>query len=708
MEFERLFRPVAGKMPTFRLRASTRYNFPYSRQRESIMDAGVDIGGTFTDFVLADETGLRIFKRLSTPHNPAEAMVEGLLNTPDIEASTLRRIIHGSTVATNAILERKGARCGLITTAGFRDLLFIGRQNRPELYTLHPQIPAPIIPREYCFEAIERLDHTGAILIPFDSNQFERVIAQIAEAHLEAVAVCLLYSYLNPEHEQAIREMIVSSGVLPADRVALSCDVLPEFREYERASTTALEAYVRPRVSAYLSQLEERLPDEAQLFIMRSDGGAATTSLIRQQAVNMALSGPAAGVIGAFQIAQQAGFSKIITLDIGGTSTDVSLCAGSPTMRAEMTLDGLPCRIRTLDIETVGAGGGSIARVDSGGALRVGPESAGAIPGPAAYGRGGTAVTVSDAQAVLGRLHPEHFLGGKMRLHVDLAEQAVAALAAPLGLSTQATALGVIALANSNIERAIRKISIARGHDPRDFTLVAFGGMGPLHACEIAGRLGIRTILIPHFPGVMCALGLLLSDMRIETSQTLLKLLDNTLPAKLSGAASKMAEMVSEQLIQQMTEQGTITIRASVDARYAGQAHEINIPLLAGDDAAALEARFHEAHRRSFGHDFPKRVIEVVTMRVEGTAHRAKGDLPMPSLTQVTRDTHAISQQRLTFEDGQTAGTVVFRDALAAGDSIPSPALILQADSTTLIPPTWRGQVDDYGNLILRKTDDAD
>lgn len=671
------------------------------------MDAGVDIGGTFTDFVLADANGLRIFKRLSTPHNPAESMLDGLLTNSEVNPNELRRIIHGSTIATNAILERKGARCGLITTAGFRDLLFIGRQNRPVLYALHPQIPAPIIERQYCYEAVERLDATGNVLIPFDKQHFNQVIEQIADAELEAVAICLLYSYLNPNHETLIREMIVASGILAADQVALSCEVLPEFREYERASTTALEAYVRPRVNRYLNQLEERLPEQAQLFIMRSDGGAAATGVMRQQAVNMALSGPAAGVIGAFQLAQQAGFSKIITLDIGGTSTDVSLCAGNPSLRAEMILDGLPCRIRTLDIETVGAGGGSIAYVDSGEALHVGPESAGANPGPAVYGRGGTAVTVSDAQTILGRLHPEHFLGGKMRLDIEAGQQAINRLGEQLSLTAQDTALGVIALANSNIERAIRKISIVRGYDPRDFTLVAFGGMGPLHACEIAERLNMDTVLIPRFPGVMCALGLLLADLRIEASKTMLKLLDTGLPAMLATTVGELTATVTEQLEKQGDGQAGISISASADARYAGQAHEINIPLVADDNVAAIADRFHGAHKRSFGHDFQKRIVEIVTIRVEGIAKAANPDLLKQVMDEKQQDGQAASRQRLIFEDGSTAGTLLFREALADGNDIPSPALILQDDSTTLVPPAWHGHVDGYGNLILRKTHDG-
>ncbi|MBZ0310656.1 MAG: hydantoinase/oxoprolinase family protein, partial [Anaerolineae bacterium] len=481
---------------------------------------GVDIGGTFTDLVVSDAGKLQIHKLLSTPHNPAEAMLAGLTA---VGVTGQARISHGSTVATNAILERKGARTALITTQGFRDVLEIGRQNRPVLYALYPQIPPPLIPRAWRYEVPERLDYTGQVLTPLDIKTLDKVLDQIAEQQIESVAVCFLYSFHNPTHEQQVRQRIVERGILQEWQVSLSCEVLPEFREYERTSTVTLDAYVRPVMSRYLQHLEDKLPAQSSLLVMKSDGGVISARTARQQAAQTTLSGPAAGVIGAFHVAKLAGYDHIITLDMGGTSTDVALCPGAPSRRAETEIDGLPLRIRLLDIETVGTGGGSIARLDMGGALRVGPESAGASPGPVIYGRGGQQLTVSDANAVLGRLDANHFLGGQMRLELSIADSMMGTLAKQMKVSRQAAALGIVEIANVTIDRAVRRVSIARGHDPRSFTLMAFGGAGPLHACEVAERLQIPRVLVPRYPGVLCALGLLVADVIRDYSRAVLQ-----------------------------------------------------------------------------------------------------------------------------------------------------------------------------------------
>ena len=487
------------------------------------MQAGVDIGGTFTDLVLSEGGQLRIHKLLSSPDNPARSMLRGLASIAPGGIEALTQVAHGSTVATNAILERKGARAALITSAGFRDLLFIGRQDRPQLYALHPTIPPPLIPRERCYEATERLDFRGEVLTPLDLEALDATLDRIAAAGVDCIAVCLLFSFVNDRHERQIKERILQRGIVAeAWQVALSSQVLPEFREYERASTVALEAYVRPVMSRYVSQLEADLPARTSLRIMKSDGGVMRAGRVRQQAIQTALSGPAAGVMGAFQLAKSAGYDRIITLDMGGTSTDVALIAGQPQPRAESAIDDLPLRVRMLDIETIGAGGGSIARVDAGGALRVGPESAGADPGPAIYGRGGEHATLSDANALLKRLDADHFLGGAMNLDLAAGHEAVAKLARQTGFSAVATAKGIVDIANVNIDRAIRRVSIARGHDPRQFTLVAFGGAGPLHACEAAERLEIPRVLLPPAPGVLCALGLLLADVALDYSQSIM------------------------------------------------------------------------------------------------------------------------------------------------------------------------------------------
>jgi N-methylhydantoinase A len=427
---------------------------------------GVDIGGTFTDLVLSMNGRLHIHKLLSTPQNPAEAMLAGLdaITSNGLAAlnAAAAMIAHGSTVATNAILERKGARTAFLTTQGFRDLLFIGRQDRPVLYALQPQLAPPLVPRGWCYEVPERLDYRGDVLVPLDLTALDLILDEMVAEGIESIAVCFLYSYVNPAHERAARERILARGTWQEWQVALSSDVLPEFREYERASTVVLDAYVRPVMSRYLQRLEDQLPPRTALRVMKSDGGVVSVKRAREGAIQTALSGPAAGVIGAAYVASLAGYDHILTLDIGGTSTDVALCPGGPVRRPESTIDGLPLRIRLIDIETVGAGGGSIARLDAGGALRVGPESAGADPGPVAYGRGGQQVTVSDANAVLGRLDPAYFLGGTMTLDVDAARTALEPLAASMGLSLEAAAQGIIDVANVNIDRALRRVSVAR------------------------------------------------------------------------------------------------------------------------------------------------------------------------------------------------------------------------------------------------------
>ena len=484
---------------------------------------------------------------------------------------------------------------------------------------LKPELPPPLIAREHCYEIPERLDHTGVVLTPLDLDALDAVLDEIAAAGIEAVAVCLLYSFVNPAHEQAIRRRILARGLLDEGQIALSCEVLPEFREYERASTVALEATVRPVISRYLGSLEAALPRPDALRVMKSDGGIISARNARERAILTALSGPAAGVIGAFHVAKLAGFEQIITLDMGGTSTDVALCPGDLVRRAEAEIDGLPLRMRLLDIETVGAGGGSLARIDSGGVLRVGPESAGADPGPACYGRGGSQVTVSDANVVLGRLDGDHFLGGRMALDVSAARQAVADLAAPMNLSLGEAARGVIALANANIERAVRRVSVARGHDPRKFTLVAFGGAGPLHACEVAARLDIPRVLIPRAPGVLCALGLLVADVTRDYSRSLLGV--NTLPQAL---LDDLLSQAREDLTREGIASSEMILMPLIDARYRGQAYELTIPFAEGDTEGDITATFHAAHEQAYGHALMGREVELVNLRVQATGVVAK------------------------------------------------------------------------------------
>jgi len=658
------------------------------------MRAGVDIGGTFTDLVLSDGGQLKIHKLLSSPDRPERSMLAGLETMTPGGLAALRQVAHGSTVATNAILERKGARAALLTTAGFRDLLFIGRQDRPQLYDIHPRIPPPLIPRERCYEIRERLDFQGTILTPLDEDALDRALDQVKADQVDAIAVCLLFSYINPAHEERVKARILERGIVREDwQVALSSEVLPEFREYERASTIALEAYVRPVMSRYVGELEAALGSETSLRIMKSDGGVMRASRVRQGAIHTALSGPAAGVMGAFHLAKMAGFDKIITLDMGGTSTDVALIAGVPEPRPESAIDGLPTRVRMLDIETIGAGGGSLARIDAGGALRVGPESAGANPGPVVYGLGGEQVTLSDANAILGRLDAEHFLGGAMALDLAAGERALTELAQPMGLSAVEAAQGVVDIANVNIDRAIRRVSIARGYDPRDFTLVAFGGAGPLQACEAAARLDIPRVLVPAAPGVLCALGLLIADVAVEYSRSIMRAASDDVLLQLRALESELLAQAQSELRQEGIAQRDMRFTATLDMRYEGQAYELNIPF----DERATEA-FHEGHERAYGHAIRWRAVEIVNLRLAGI-----GAIEKPEFEEEVTIPHEAAPIGEKASPAGDAKQLFERDSLRPGAAFSGEALVFQMDSTTYVPAGWSARVDGYRNLLLER-----
>lgn len=665
------------------------------------MLVGVDIGGTFTDLVLSAEGRLMIHKLPSTPHNPALAMLAGLKAITNDQVHTLDRVAHGSTVATNAILERKGAKTALIMTQGFRDILFIGRQNRPVLYALQPQLPPPLIPRELCFEVPERLDFNGDVLTPLDMRALNAVLDKIASADVESIAVCFLYSYINPLHERAVQGRIVQRGLLDEWQVALSSDVLPQFREYERASTVALEAYVRPVMGRYITQLENELHTQNQnigLRIMKSDGGVISAERVRQQAIQTALSGPAAGVIGAYHIAKLAGYQNIITLDMGGTSTDVAICPGEIVLRPQSDIDGLPLNLRLLDIVTIGAGGGSIARLDAGGALRVGPQSAGAEPGPIVYGRGGTDVTVSDANAILGVLDADHFLGGGMHLDIETARMSAHNLAQQSGMSVEALAQGIIDVANTNIDGAVRKVSVARGYDPRDFTLVAFGGAGGLHACAVADRLEIPRILVPRYPGVLCAFGLLVADVALEYTQSVLETVTDDTVHQLMFLVEDMISNAKEDLIAEGVVRQQRHYFASLDMRYKGQAYELNIPF---DATVDIRQRFHRVHERTYGHCMTNRPVEVVNLRLQAVGAVEHPELKPEQSTNGDASASYLGSKRAA---NGTELALYDREVLAPGTHLLSPALVFQLDSTTYVASGWFASVDAYRNLILEKS----
>ncbi|GAC1475324.1 MAG: hydantoinase/oxoprolinase family protein [Ktedonobacteraceae bacterium] len=657
--------------------------------------AGVDTGGTFTDIVLLQDGKLRVHKVLSTPCDPSRAILGGLTQQGAIEQ--LQVLVHGSTVATNAVLERKGVSTGLITTAGFRDVLEIGRQTRPKLYDLRVQKIPALVPRSERVEVLERLNERGEVLVPLDQDSLRAALETLQQAGVEAIAISLLFSFANPMHEQSVAEAARATGLY----VSASYQILPEFREYERTSTVVLNAYVGPLIDRYLARLEKALPEASTLRIMQSNGGSISSATARREAARTLLSGPAAGVVGAAFVARASGFTRIITLDIGGTSTDVALVDGTMTETTDGKVGGYPSKLPMIDIHTVGAGGGSIAWFDLGGAMRVGPASAGADPGPAAYGQGGTSATVTDAHVVLNRLIPEAFLGGTMQLKRERAESVLDDIAQRLETSREAAALGIIRIANANMEAAIRVISVERGCDPRDFTLVAFGGAGPLHACELAAALRVPRVLIPTTPGVLSALGMLIADTLKDYVRTVM------VPAE-------QAQEVVRPIIAELEEQGRsdlaqegippekISIERYLDMRYVGQSYELTIGF-EGDIARAAND-FHIAHERRFGYSDPNERVQVVNVRV-----KARGLITHPELEsrELVRDSVArpIMTRDITFDDASRPvyqGVPVYeRQDLLPGMAIAGPAVITQYDTTTVVPPMWTIQVDVIGNLII-------
>jgi len=660
---------------------------------------GVDTGGTFTDLVLLQDGNIRIHKVLSTPRDPSQAILQGLAEFG--VAGNLRALVHGSTVATNAILERKGVRTGLITTAGFRDVLEIGRQTRPKLYDLKVQKEPPLVPRSLRMEVVERLNERGEVLIPLDEASLEAAIEQLQAAQVEAVAACLLFSFANPEHERRVAEAARKAGFY----VSVSSEVLPEFREYERTSTVVLNAYVGPLMDRYLKRLEEALPKSASLRIMQSNGGSISSVTARREAARTLLSGPAAGVVGAAFVAEASDFKRAITIDIGGTSTDVALIDGAIAEATEGKIGGYPTRLPMIDIHTVGAGGGSIAWFDVGGALRVGPRSAGADPGPAAYGRGGTEPTVTDANVVLGRLLPEAFLGGAMSLDVEQARKAISSIAERLEVSLEEAALGIIRIVNANMEAAIRVISVARGYDPRHFLLVAFGGAGPLHACELAAALQIPRVLIPTVPGVLSALGMLAADVIKDYVRTVMVLSEDA-QAKVEAVFSELEEQGRSDLAKEGFSPAQVILERFLDLRYVGQSYELVVPF--AQEMAEAIARFHAAHERRFGYNDPRERVHVVNVRL-----KARGVTPRPVLARQEEAQKATATPTIVrpvifaTHSGATPYTtaVYAREELPSGVTFTGPAIVTQYDTTTVLPPDWHAYIDAVGNLIAEHTD---
>jgi N-methylhydantoinase A len=615
----------------------------------------------------------------------------------------LQVLVHGSTVATNAVLERKGVQTGLITTAGFRDVLEIGRQTRPKLYDLRVQNVPPLVPRSRRVEVLERLNERGEVLIPLDEASLHKALADLQEAGVEAIAISLLFSFSNSQHEQTVAEAARSTGLY----VSASCEVLPEFREYERTSTIVLNAYVGPLIDRYLERLERALPEQTVLRIMQSNGGSISSTMARREAARTLLSGPAAGVVGAAFVAQASNISQIIAFDIGGTSTDVALVDGVITETTDGKIGGHPTKLPMIDINTVGAGGGSIAWFDLGGALRVGPTSVGADPGPAAYGRGGTEATVTDAHVVLGRLIPNAFLGGTMRLDTDNALQAVSRIAQRLDTSIEEAALGIIRIANANMEAAIRVISVERGCDPRHFTLVAFGGAGPLHACELASALRIPRVLIPTTPGVLSALGMLIADTLKDYVRTVMVLIEEAQDA-VSSTLTVLEEQGRRDLALEGVSGDRTVIERYLDLRYVGQSYELTIPF--DGDMTQAANNFHAAHERRFGYSDPNERVQVVNVRL-----KARGIATSPMLERQEMVTGKILEPAMMHHvifagvNGPVTHEVPVyeRATLQPGDTFNGPAIVTQYDTTTVVPLEWSARVDVVGNLILDSPEES-
>ena len=678
---------------------------------------GVDVGGTFTDLVLFDEDAntIHLAKVPSTVHNQSVGVIDGIHKLTDQHSLMPQQIgflIHGTTVATNALLERKGVPCALITTQGCRDLLQIGRQDRPSLYDAFVRRPPVIVPRHLRFEVRERMLHTGKVHTPLDEEQTVKVIEQIKASGVTAIAVCLLHSYANPAHEHRTGELL--QAYYPEAIVSLSYEVLSEFKEYERMSTTLVNVYVMPIVKHYLDDLESSVKQmgvESPLHIMQSNGGVMTATSAARFSVHTVLSGPAGGVVGALMIADQVNAKNIISIDMGGTSFDVSLCYGGEIrMTMESEVAGMPLKVPMIDIHTLGAGGGSIAWIDPGGALRVGPQSAGADPGPACYGSGGRLPTVTDANLVLGRLNPNYFIGGEIHLNVEAAWEAIRReIAEPLGLTVEKAAAGIIDVINATMVKGMRYVSVERGHDPREFTVVAFGGAGPLHATALAAELDVPRVISPPIPGATSALGLLIADFRHDYSQTYLRALPDVDLETINRIYSSLEEAALDQMRQEGVAAEEVLFTRHADVRYLGQGYELEVAVPPGRlDAGSLKLvaeRFYESHRRHYGYlKDENEVVQFVNLRLT-----AIGRLPRPRFAPADRSPEAglnpararKGERPVYFEGNFQTVPIYERAALVVGDVIEGPTVVEQLDSTTVLAPGERAIVDGYGNLVI-------
>jgi len=679
-----------------------------------MIEIGIDVGGTFTDLVMLNraEGLLHVTKTASTPEDQSRGILKGLERV-GVDPAQIARFTHGTTVATNTVLERKGARVAMLTTAGFRDLVQIGRTNRTRVYDMKLAKPDPLVPRSLCFEVRQRSFAAGQPDVPPDVPLNDADIAAAARdcaaAGVEAIAVCYLHSYAKPADEAATVARL--RALLPGVHVTSSAEVVREYKEYERFSTAALNAYVMPVMDRYLGRLEARLAEGGYggpVEVMRSGGGLMRADTARRFPVETLLSGPAAGVTGALHIAQTSGLPNLITYDMGGTSTDVALIAdGQLTRTAETRISELPLKTNQIDIITVGAGGGSIAHVDIDGALKVGPESAGASPGPACYGKGGDRATVTDANMVLGRLSASYALGGEIAVRPERAEAVVDAIAAGLGLSREDMAEGILRLVNTRMASAIREISIQRGHDPRDFALMAYGGAGPMHAVELARDLAIPRVVIPPAPGNLCAFGLLVTDLVAEQSETVLARLDALDPADLTRRLRALADEAAATLRADGIRNEAIAASFSADIRYVGQKSDIPVPLpgAEGLDPGAIAAAFFRAYAERFNHSYREAPAEIVTLRAMAVARVEKADLRRispPDRVGAPDASGVLGRRQVHFPGfGWCDCPVHDRYAIPLDTAFDGPAIVEELGSTTVIGPQDRFALDAGHNIIV-------
>jgi N-methylhydantoinase A len=653
------------------------------------MIIGVDTGGTFTDFVYKDGDRWGVYKVLSTPENPAQAVLEGLNN---IAGGKDKKIIHGSTVATNAILERDGARCALIANKGFEDIIEIGRQNRTRLYDLAYQKEPHIIPLELRFGLNGRMLQTGEELVPLDMETAKDIGLRLKELGVESVAVCFLFSYVNPLHEKKIQELLEPSGF----QVSLSHEILAEFREFERTSTTVINAYVSPKMKRYIAYLIKNLGPGDTLGIMQSNGGSISVETAMKESVRTILSGPAGGAVGAYEIGKMTGYTTLITFDMGGTSTDVSLIDKDLSLTMESGISGYPVKVPMIDIHTVGAGGGSIARLDEAGALKVGPESAGADPGPICYGKG-ERITVTDANLYLGRLVPEHFLGGKMALKQERLAFYFDKMVENTQLTPQELAEGILDVTNAAMERAIRVISVERGYDPREFTLFSFGGAGGMHAAFLARLLNIPKVLFPQNPGILSAIGMLMADVIKDYSLTIMQNQADVTFSSLSGMFHEIERKGKKDLRAEGISKEKILLERYLDMRYQGQSYEIIVPF----EKDYVE-RFQELHEKTYGYRNEDKAIEIVNIRLRARGVPEKPEFKKSLKSQKKPPADAfLGESEVVFDRQRVATKIIARDKLKNGNRIKGPAVVVEYSSTLVIPPFASAHVDEYGNMVM-------